>query len=196
MKSTKEELRRKILFYRRNLSSKEVKEKSELISHIVFSLPVYKFCERLFIYMPDNKGEVDTRPIIHFALQEGKQVWLPRVNRDDLIWHLVDKDKLSRLESNKWGIPEPLPDWEPMTDKIISKTICIVPGIAFDRRGYRIGHGKGYFDRFLKKNEGCISIGLCYKFQLVSLCPHRNWDMPMDWIVSEEYTFNLLTPYR
>ncbi|HOV32590.1 MAG TPA: 5-formyltetrahydrofolate cyclo-ligase [Candidatus Hydrogenedens sp.] len=196
MKPTKEELRQKILFYRKNLSTKEVRKKSELISSIVLSLPAYKSCESIFVYIPDNKGEVDTMPIIHAALQEGKQVWIPRVNDDDLIWHLINEEKLSQLKPNKWGIQEPLQDWEPRTEKIIPKSICIVPGIAFDRRGYRIGHGKGYFDRFLMKNEGCISIGICYKFQLVPLCPHRNWDIPMDWIVSEGYAFNLLTPYR
>lgn len=196
MKPTKEELRQKILFYRRNLSTEEVRKKSELISRIVLSLPIYKSYESIFVYMPDNKGEVDTSVIIHSALKEGKQVWIPRVRNDDLIWHLIDEEKLTHLKPNNWGIPEPLPNWEPSTEKTISKSICIVPGVAFDRRGYRIGHGMGYFDRFLSKNEGCISIGLCYKFQLVPLCPHRGWDIPMDWIISEEYAFNLLTQYR
>jgi len=190
---TKEELRVRILFCRRMLIPERVREKSECIKNRFFSLAMLDECANVFVYISDNKGEVETKSVIHTLFQKGKKVWIPRVAGNELIWHLVNEDRIQQLKNNSWGIEEPLPEWQPSTNKAFEKTICIVPGIVFDRRGYRIGHGKGFFDRFLSKNRQCISVGFCYRFQMVVLCPRKSWDIPVDWIITEDNVFHPLS---
>lgn len=190
MQLFKEELRKKYLFSRRILSPEVVKEKSAIIQRNFLSLPFLTDCEHVFTYVSDDRGEVRTDGIISSLLQQGKNVWIPRVDKSNLLWHLINEEKMRHLKLNSWGIPEPHADWEPITEKAPRRTICVVPGIVFDRRGYRIGHGKGFFDRFLKNNKQCISVGLCYSFQMVILCPRRNWDVPVDWIITENNVFH------
>ncbi len=189
MNVSKEELREKILFCRRTLSWNEVKEKSENVKDLFFSLSLLNLGENFFVYISDNRGEVETGAIINTLFEMGKKVWIPRVEGYNLVWHLVNEE---RIQVNSWGISEPIPDWEPFTESVPEKTVCVVPGIAFDRRGYRIGYGKGFFDRFLSKNRRCISVGLCYSFQMVLLCPRRGWDVPVDWVITEENVFHPL----
>lgn len=190
MNITKEELRKTVLFGRKLLPPEEVKEKSERIKELFFSLAFWNSNENFFVYMSDERGEVETKPIIYSLLERGKKIWIPRVKGHNLIWYLIDEKRIQELEISPWGIFEPLPSWEPSTDRIKEKTVCIVPGIVFDRRGYRIGRGKGFYDRFLSSNRQCISVGFCYSFQMVMLCPHRNWDVPVDWVITEDNVFH------
>ncbi|HOQ32077.1 MAG TPA: 5-formyltetrahydrofolate cyclo-ligase [Candidatus Hydrogenedens sp.] len=190
MNIVKDELRKKVLFCRRLLSPNEIKERSERITELFFSLTFWDVYENFFVYMSDGQGEVETKSLIYSLLKRGKKIWIPRVKQYNLIWYLIDEKKLQELKISPWGILEPLPDWEPSTDRIKEKTVCIVPGIVFDRRGYRIGHGKGFYDRFLGSNRRCISVGFCYSFQMVMLCPHRNWDVPVDWVITENNVFH------
>ncbi len=190
MNLTKKELRERILYCRSLLSKEEVIERSEKIKESLLVLPLLKSYENIFIYVSDDRGEVETKAIIYSLFQEKKNVWIPRVIGNDLKWYHVDDGKMQSLQKNLWGIEEPQMDWEPNTDKVLERTVCIVPGIVFDRRGYRIGHGKGFFDRFLSKNRRCITVGLCYSFQMVMLCPHREWDVPVDWVITENHIFH------
>jgi len=192
MTLSKEELRKKILICRGNLSQEEVREKSEQIKNLFFSLPLIKESKNFFVYISDNRGEVETRAIIGTLFEMEKKVWIPRVEGYNLVWHLIDKERIKKLKANSWGIEEPLAIWEPFTERVPEKTVCVVPGIVFDQRGYRIGYGKGFFDRFLSKNRRCISVGLCYRFQIVLLCPRKSWDLPVDWIITEENVFHPL----
>ncbi len=190
MNLTKKELRERILYCRSLLSKEEVIERSEKIKESLLVLPLLKSYENIFIYVSDDRGEVETKAIIYSLFQEKKNVWIPRVIGNDLKWYHVDDGKMQSLQKNLWGIEEPQMDWEPNTDKVLERTVCIVPGIVFDRRGYRIGHGKGFFDRFLSKNRRCITVGLCYSFQMVMLCPHQEWDVPVDWVITENHIFH------
>lgn len=192
MNISKKELREKILLSRKLLLEEEIKEKGEKIKNLFFSLPFINESENFFIYISDNRGEVETRSIIDILFDMEKKVWIPRADDFNLVWHLIDRGRTQKLKINSWGIEEPLMSWEPFTEKVPEKTVCVVPGIVFDRRGYRIGYGKGFFDRFLNKNQRCISVGLCYRFQMVLLCPRRGWDVPVDWIITEENIFHPL----
>ncbi|HOK10245.1 MAG TPA: 5-formyltetrahydrofolate cyclo-ligase [Candidatus Hydrogenedens sp.] len=195
MRLNKEELRRRILFARKCLPTNIVTFKSEIIIRSLISLPLFRSCRKVFTYLSDNKGEVETWGLVQECFRCGKEVWVPRIVGKDLVWHLIEENKLQELNVNTWGIPEPLSQWMPIEEQA-SDALCIVPGIAFDRRGYRIGHGKGFFDRFLKNNKRCINIGLCYQFQIVPLCPHWNWDARMDWVITEEHIFQCASSFR
>ncbi len=186
--NTKEEIRKSLLAVLKNLTLSEVEEKSV---NIVKKLSAYvrtRKCEDIFSYFPNCKWEVNVLPFLGETLAEGKKIWLPRIDRANLVWHKVDKEKLTKLKENNWGILEPLPDWEPQRSDAPCGSICIVPGIAFDRCGNRIGRGKGYFDRFLK-NSRSYTIGVCFTFQLFHLCPREIWDVRMDRVITEDYEF-------
>ncbi|MGC9054796.1 MAG: 5-formyltetrahydrofolate cyclo-ligase [Candidatus Hydrogenedens sp.] len=195
MNISKEELRKKVLFCRRLLLPDEVKEKSERIKKLFFSLDWWDSKENFFVYMSDERGEVETKSVICSLLERGKKVWIPRVKGHNLAWYLINEEKIKKLEISSRGILEPPDDWEPSTDNIKEKSVCIVPGIVFDRRGYRIGYGKGFYDRFLGNNRQCVSVGFCYSFQIVMLCPRRNWDVPVDWIITEDNVFHPLKSF-
>lgn len=192
MRISRKELREKILFCRTVISQEDLKTRSENIRNLFFSLSFLSDTENFFVYMSNNRGEVKTESLIHSLLETGKKVWIPRVDGFNLVWHLINEKRMEKLVVNSWGIAEPLADWVPFTERVPEKTVCVIPGIVFDRRGYRIGYGKGFFDRFLSKNRQCISVGLCYSFQMVVLCPRKSWDIPVDWIITEENVFHPL----
>jgi 5-formyltetrahydrofolate cyclo-ligase len=192
---SKEVIRKSLLTVLRTLTYYEVKEKSDLIIERVWSYIQHCKCTDIFSYFPNGKWEVDVKPLLYKAVGEGIRVWLPRIDGANLVWHKVSEERISSLKENKWGILEPLPEWEPQRLEACSGSVCIVPGIAFDRCGNRIGRGKGYFDRFLRKSR-CYAIGGCFTFQIVQMCPSEVWDIKMDRIITEEYEFVIHSAFR
>ncbi|MGA9467084.1 MAG: 5-formyltetrahydrofolate cyclo-ligase [Exiguobacterium marinum] len=122
--------------------------------------------------------EIDTSPIIHEAFEAGKTVCVPKVTRQGLTFHIIHS--VDDLEAGVMNILEPttLPTTRPID-------LCVVPGRVFDRAGYRIGWGGGYYDRFLKTYKG-TTIALAYTNQLVSHVPTEPHDLPVEWIVTEK----------
>jgi 5-formyltetrahydrofolate cyclo-ligase len=128
-------------------------------------------------------SEVRTDLIISEANKLGKIVALPRVEGESISFY--QHSDSNHLVKGRFGIMEPLPQTE---IKVID--LLVVPGIAFDRRGYRLGYGKGYYDKFLLKNP-TVSIGLAYSIQLVENLPHGSHDRRMDAIATEN---GIVTP--
>ena len=123
-------------------------------------------------------SEVRTDLIIAEANKLGKIVVLPRVEGESISFYQHSKG--NHLVKGRFGIMEPLTRAE---IKVID--LLVVPGIAFDRRGYRLGYGKGYYDKFLSKSP-VESIGLAYSIQLVENLPHGSHDRRMDAIATED----------
>jgi 5-formyltetrahydrofolate cyclo-ligase len=123
-------------------------------------------------------SEVMTDSIIAQSKREGKKVALPSVEGDRITFYeFLSNDHLVK---GKFGILEPLP-CSPM-DKM---DLLIVPGIAFDKKGYRLGYGHGYYDRLLAGKK-YFSIGLAFSSQLVENVPHDEHDRQLDAIVTED----------
>jgi 5-formyltetrahydrofolate cyclo-ligase len=125
-------------------------------------------------------SEVRTNLIIEKAHSLGKKVALPSVEGETLTFYELSPGQC--LVKGRFGIMEPLP-YGPV-DNI---DLLVVPGVAFDRQGYRLGYGKGYYDRYLEKNKKTISLcaGLAYSFQLLNSLPLREHDMRLDAIATE-----------
>ncbi|XCA84663.1 5-formyltetrahydrofolate cyclo-ligase [Exiguobacterium mexicanum] len=121
--------------------------------------------------------EIDTRPLIRQAWQAGKSVFVPKVTKQGLTFHEIFS--FDDLEPGVMGILEPT---TPETDETID--LCIVPGRVFNRSGYRIGWGGGYYDRFLATYRG-VTISLAYDVQLVTDLPIESHDIPVEYIVTE-----------
>jgi len=156
-------------------SYKKVKEDSEKIGEKFLSLPVVKNAKSIMFYYP-HKNEVDTLPIIQNLIGK-KIILLPVVKGKDL--YPVSIKDLSNLKDGYAGIKEPV--GEPFNPKLID--IVVVPAVAFDKHGYRLGYGKGYYDRFLTKTDA-LKIGFAYDFQILDKIDSEQHDIPVDIIIT------------
>jgi len=185
-------LRRKILTLRRAQSFLEIEEKSKEIERNLFLFPLFNKAKVVLFYLA-LKDEVQTREMIKKSLREEKTVLIPFANfkeREILPSELKDYDK--ELIRGKWNILKPAKDfYRPFSLNLIN--LIIVPGIAFDRKGNRIGFGKGFYDRFLRKISPEVNlISLAFELQLVEDIPAQSYDIPMDYIITEKGIINCL----
>ncbi len=182
---TKNQLRKKILNIRNNMSEEEATSKSRLIMRRLADLDEYKNGGTVFIYM-SFKNEVMTKELIEKMLSEDKRVVIPYTDIENTVIipseiRNMDED----LVLSHYGY------YEPVFDKI--KTVepeefdlIIAPGVVFDRERNRIGFGKGYYDRILcrKRNDARI-VAPAYEFQVLDNVPAESHDIKMDMIVTE-----------
>ena len=160
--TSKLDFRKRMLDERAALPDRVRDEEDRLIAEALISLPQFADAECLLSYFSFG-NEVDTHQVIEHALALGKTVGLPRCidGTRDMRW--FEFDGASSLEKSEFGMEEPQPEsCREITDAEYSKMRClaIVPGVAFDAHGYRIGYGGGFYDRFLESFTG-ISVGLC-----------------------------------
>lgn len=165
--SCKAELRREMIARRKMLDLKN----GGLFSEKVRGLECYKKAEAVMLYMP-IKGEADVTGL----LSDDKVFLVPVTDGDDIYACI-----LGETEEGKFGVPEPRVKKRFDKEKI---DIVLVPGVAFDRKGNRMGYGKGYYDRFLK-GMSALRVGVCHSFQLVDAIPTEKHDVKMDMIITE-----------
>lgn len=129
-------------------------------------------------------SEVDTCAIFDLAIQRGKRVAYPKCleGRKMAFFYVQDR---SVLQAGGFGIPEPPTSCEKWMPDARAHTVCIVPAIVYDREGYRIGYGKGYYDRFLTEYQGA-SAGLCYESHLLKGVPRGMYDKHVDMLFTEK----------
>jgi len=178
----KEKLRKEIKEKRRKIPKEEQRKKGKEIKERLFSLLEYKFTETILFYISYG-SEVGTHEIIKEALNE-KRVVVPISNKNDFSLILSELKDWDDLEIGSYGILEPKKD-SINEVKIGEIDLIIVPGVAFDKSGNRLGHGKGYYDRLLK-NSNAVKIALCYELQVVDKVPTDENDIPVDIIITEK----------
>ncbi len=173
----KKALREKILKKRNALTQEEVIKKSSAIKKNLYSLPEFEDAKKACIYVSFN-SEVHTHDIINENIK-GKEIIVPKVNEDKLL--LCELRSFDELEKGSFCVLEPGEERQVFPHDI---DCVIVPGVAFDREGFRIGYGKGFYDRLLNE-VNCPKIGLCFDMQLVDEVPLEEHDVPVDIIVTE-----------
>ena len=130
------------------------------------------------------RGEIDTYPILEGVLSTGKRLALPHVSKDKTQLRFYEVKNLNTLTPGEFGILCPEPVHAVAMDKI---DLILVPGLAFDLKGYRLGFGKGYYDRALPNlRPDALSVGLCYSFQLVDTVPAGTHDIPVKALLHEK----------
>lgn len=182
-KSNKTELRAKYRKMREEIFHRgDAEGKNAIICKRMLSLQAYKNADTVLIYYP-IKSEIDVLPIALDAINNGKKVAFPISEPDGfkLIFKTVSSPH--ELEKGRYGIYEPPKNAEDCRNT--EKAICIVPGLAFDREGYRIGYGRGYYDRFLSSFKG-VSVGLVYSDLMSEGLPRENTDVSVDIIITEK----------
>lgn len=166
---TKADIRKRILKARQELSQKEQKEKSLLIQKKILANPYFQEAEWVFLYM-DYKAEVQTGMLLDECFRLGKRIALPRVTGTEMDFYQVNKKE--DVQPGYFGILEPV-----TTVKIeVNKGFMTVPGVAFTKDGYRMGYGKGFYDRYLAKFPEIYTCGLAYDCQIVDELPVEEHD--------------------
>ncbi len=176
MEKTKNVLRAVIREKKRALTQAQIVQASEKLTQALLAHPLYRRAKTLYAYLSYNQ-EVRTEAIIRHALAEGKQVAVPKVCGDEICFLLLEKS--TQIALGYKGIPEPT-DGEEAND---ADALVLMPGLAFDRAGHRMGYGGGFYDRFLAK-EPHPTIALCYDFQLLPVLPTEAHDIPVDAVLS------------
>ncbi|OYD06720.1 5-formyltetrahydrofolate cyclo-ligase [Paludifilum halophilum] len=185
MRTAKKELRKRMLERRNRLTEREVSEASRAICRMVRESKGYRQARRVLFYMPFRK-EPDIRPLIESAWAEGKEVVLPRAVPADRSLLLIRLDHFDQLEKGAYGILEPPANPDRMVPAATIH-LTVVPGVAFDRKGYRLGYGGGYYDRFFAgEGNGVIRLGVAYPFQVVDTVYPESHDRKMDELVTGE----------
>lgn len=178
----KRTLRSQLLAQRRSLSHESWCASSHAAQLNLLSLAEYAEAECIALYAPAH-NETDTGMILTAAFASGKRVLYPAVCGHHMTFRRVER--IDELQKGAFGILEPCPVG---TDHQADEAdLIVVPGIAFDLAGHRVGYGKGFYDRFLN-HPGCRAhlIGLCHDFQLTEkLIPADAHDIPMEIIVSD-----------
>lgn len=173
-------LREALLKMRIEQTDADIRAKSGVICEKVLCCAEYKSSQRVMVYLSFG-GEVMTDGIIEHAACCGKEVFAPR-----LCGGAMEAAKIGGgFSKNKFGIPEPLGG---QTAKPEDMELFIVPGVAFDADGNRLGFGKGFYDRFLEGARG-FKIGIAFDFQIVENVACDSHDIPMDKVITEIRTF-------
>ena len=180
----KTELRQKYRSLRQSMPREIKAQRDEAIAAQVRRLWQYQSNRILLIYVSTDI-EVDTIRIINQALEDGKKVAVPRCVPDTRNMEFYYIDSVDELSPGMFGVLEPSVCAERLYQER-DGGLCIVPAFSYDWNGYRLGYGKGYYDRFLSRFEGNI-VGICYSDCVQRSLPHGRYDRPVELLVTEKY---------
>ena len=179
----KTELRKEIFAMRSQLSAAEAERLSGRIADRLRGLPEYQAAERIFFYIDFGK-EVQTRGLIRRALLEGKSVAVPRIEGKQMRFYPFTD--FSSLKKSAFGIDEPAggePVWW-------EDAFVVMPGVAFDKKGHRLGYGGGFYDRYLEAFPVRFKAALAFSFQVRDEIPSDRYDIGPDLVVTENELFD------
>jgi len=183
----KKRLRGEMLARRGRLDEGAVDQASRGVAELIRSMAEWRTVREALVYWPKG-GEVDVRPLVHELWQRGCRVLLPRCRPDargvmDLACVACEDD----LAPGPYSLLEPDARRCPSL-AACSPDLALIPGVSFDRRGFRLGFGGGYYDRLLASGTmgRPLLVGIAYTFQLVDELPLQPWDMPVDIVCTEE----------
>ena len=160
---------------------KDKEQKAAAMCQLLQTLPAFQRASTILCYLAAG-NEAETRGIIDACLRTGKCVALPRCYEDSRMEFLPVTHLSQANERSAFGIQEP-PHGAPIDPE--KADLCIVPALAFDRRGYRLGYGMGFYDRYLKRFNG-VAAGLCFEESLRDTLPTNQNDRPVHLIITEQ----------
>ena len=170
-------LRKTIRDQKRAMTLAQIEEKSRILGEKFIASEAYRQAKSIYGYLPYNQ-EVRTVPMLEAAMQDGKRVAVPKCYGDEMrfIW----MEDLSRVEKGYAGIQEPVEDGPVADDKT---ALVLMPGLAFDSEGHRIGYGGGFYDKFLASEPEHPTLALCYDFQMLEHLETEEYDIPVDTVI-------------
>ena len=176
--TTKKELRALCKERRKAINNKD--EKSADIARKILAMPEIKKADKLFLFYP-LEGEINLLPIAEYAWREGKSVGFPLCEDKDGIMTFRKVGSLDELVDGSFGTKEPRSEAEEIFPE---NAVIFLPALAIDKNGYRLGYGKGYYDRYMSRYSG-FSVVLCYSSELVGRLYRGRFDKPSSAIITE-----------
>jgi len=176
----KKALRREIGAKKRALSAAEIESRSAILAGKLYNTEQYRDCQSLYAYLSFNQ-EVRTNPIIERAWADGKRVAVPKVVGDEMVFIWIDSFE-GLAPQGAFHIPEPVEDGPVACDE---RALILMPGLAFDPEGHRVGYGGGYYDRYLAAQPHHPTVALCYDFQLYDHLDVDAYDVPVDVVITD-----------
>lgn len=177
----KKELRKLMINKRNNMNKIEKIRKDNIIKNQLVSNEHYKNSSMIFIYLSYG-SEINTIEYVKEFLKDGKRICVPRTNIKEKTMEAVEINSLEHLKKDKYGILEPDKSIKAVNKDDID--LIILPGVAFDKSGGRLGYGGGYYDKYLNSCSNDIwKIALCYDFQIVHKVPLEVHDVKANEII-------------
>ncbi len=173
----KNTLRKQIKEQKRAMTEQQIVAASEKLGALFAESEPYQSAKTIYGYLPYNQ-EVRTVPMLQRALEDGKRVAVPKCYGDEM--RFIYLEDLSQVEKGYCGIPEPIADGPVADDKT---ALVLMPGLAFDREGHRIGYGGGFYDKFLAQEPEHPTLALCYGFQMVEHLETEEFDVPVNTVL-------------
>ena len=217
IREQKQAVRKEIRAKIKALSSESIITQSHMVWDRLFALPQYQNAKSIGLFLSMPQGEIRTERALSHALQSNKRVYVPQVGTNfeqahmELIQVIVAEDDnnddcdhataetvFASWPRNKWGIPEPPPDMPKKAAAPGDIDLLVVPGLAFDRLGNRLGQGKGYYDRFIQRmssSQRLPLVAVCLDCQLLddgSTIPVQQYDQKMDAILSPNHLIQIM----
>jgi len=178
----KRELRKSMKLRRSELSDCERQERDNIIYEKLISSEAYLKAKVIFIYISYG-DEVNTHSIVKHALSIGKRICVPKVISKETGMKSIEIKSLDELNAGAYGILEP--HSEGIVVKPDEIDMIILPGLAFDKKGGRLGYGGGFYDRYLTQVKGnTVKAALAYNFQIIEKVPTEEFDVPIDYIIT------------
>jgi len=182
----KNEIREFHLSRRREMSDEQKAALDEKICGVLLSSATYRYADTILMYYAKD-DEVNINSVAWAAVAAGKKVAFPKMNPDDrsMVFHYVTSP--DDLEQGEYGIYEPKESLESftVTGELQQNVICIIPAVVYDKKGFRIGYGGGYYDRYLSLFKG-TKVGVEYYDFIVGTVPHGRFDLAVDVLISEK----------
>lgn len=185
LREHKTELRTQYMDKRRMMPENERAEKNAAICRTVLAGATYRFADVLLLYYP-RPDEIDLLPIAEAAMEAGKKVAFPRCRPEDRSMDFYLVDSLDGFQAGPYDIMEPtktLGIYSFSREKR-ENCVCFVPAVVYDKKGYRIGYGGGYYDRYLSSFGGTV-VGVAYRDFIIGSVPHGRFDLAVDVLFSE-----------
>ena len=173
----KTQLRKAIREKKRAMTPQQIESASRRLGELFLAHPLYKQAKTIYGYLPYNQ-EVRTTPMLCRALADGKQVAVPKVYGDTMRFILLTD--MEQVEKGYCGIPEPIADGPVARDET---ALVLMPGLAFDSQGHRLGYGGGFYDKFLQEEPNHPTLALCYDFQMLPHLDTQAHDVPVDCVL-------------
>ena len=182
--SEKQMMRMELSVKRAQISSLNGEEFSKKICDNLEKLATYRYADGYLMYYP-LKNEVDIVEAIDKILKKGKKLYLPRCEKGSSgVMDFYEVKSIGDLEIGSFGVMEPREGCR-LERSFFQNFVCIVPAIAFDKEGFRIGYGKGYYDRFLRRFKG-TKIGVSFSELVMERVPRGKYDNFVDILITEK----------
>ena len=173
----KKQLRQTIRQRKRAMTEEEIQRRSAALAALFTQSDAYRQAKTIYGYLPYNQ-EVRTVPMLQQALADGKRVAVPKVYGDEMKFLYLED--LTQVAKGYAGIPEPIADGPVAHDET---ALVLMPGLAFDPQGHRIGYGGGFYDKFLAAEPHHPTLALCYDFQMLPSLDTQEHDIPVDTVL-------------